>query len=139
MEVKEIIRKVDTKDFAADGNVKMYVLKSLQASSFGSSGFGGFITAVLSGFAGKAGGGPVSGGMPYLVGEQGPEIFMPNTSGSIVPNGRFGGVTNIYQIDARGGTPGIERDIIRAIQASENRAVARSVGIVRENSLRGRG
>jgi hypothetical protein len=39
----------------------------------------------------RAGGGPVSGGTTYLVGERGPEFFTPNTSGTIVPNGGFGG------------------------------------------------
>ena len=36
--------------------------------------------------AGRAGGGDVVGGMPYYVGERGPELFVPQTSGSIVPN-----------------------------------------------------
>jgi hypothetical protein len=35
----------------------------------------------------KAGGGPVTGGYPYLVGERGPELFVPGNNGSIVPNG----------------------------------------------------
>jgi hypothetical protein len=35
----------------------------------------------------RAGGGPVAGGTPYLVGERGPELFIPNGSGSIVSNG----------------------------------------------------
>jgi hypothetical protein len=38
----------------------------------------------------RASGGPVSGGMPYLVGEEGPELFVPSMSGSIVPNGGGG-------------------------------------------------
>ena len=33
-----------------------------------------------------AGGGNVSRGQPYLVGERGPEIFMPNTGGRIMNN-----------------------------------------------------
>ena len=33
-------------------------------------------------------GGPVSGGMPYIVGERGPELFVPNQSGQIIPNGQ---------------------------------------------------
>jgi len=36
-------------------------------------------------------GGPVIGGMPYMVGERGPELFVPSTSGGIVPNGGGGG------------------------------------------------
>lgn len=35
---------------------------------------------------GKADGGPVSGGTPYMVGENGPELMVPRTSGTIVPN-----------------------------------------------------
>lgn len=31
-------------------------------------------------------GGPVATGMPYLVGEMGPELFVPNNNGRIVPN-----------------------------------------------------
>jgi hypothetical protein len=34
----------------------------------------------------RALGGPVKSGMPYLVGERGPEIFTPGASGSIIPN-----------------------------------------------------
>lgn len=59
-------------------------------SSFGSAlGFGGA----------KAGGGDVMAGRSYLVGEQGPEMFVPRTMGAIVPNaaaaGGGGNVTNI--------------------------------------------
>lgn len=46
----------------------------------------------------RAAGGPVSGNSPYLVGEQGPELFIPSGSGTIIPNGQtsqMGGVTNI--------------------------------------------
>lgn len=49
---------------------------------------------------GQALGGPVSRGMSYLVGERGPELFVPNAAGRIVPNnqlGAAGGVTiNFY-------------------------------------------
>ena len=36
---------------------------------------------------GRANGGPVSGGQSYLVGERGPELFTPGSSGYITPNG----------------------------------------------------
>jgi phage-related minor tail protein len=35
----------------------------------------------------RASGGPVDAGLAYLVGEQGPEMFVPQGAGSIVPNG----------------------------------------------------
>ena len=42
----------------------------------------------------RAEGGPVSAGKNYLVGERGPEIFSPSSSGSIIPNHRTGSVSN---------------------------------------------
>lgn len=43
----------------------------------------------------RADGGPVSGGKPYIVGERGPELFVPSQSGGIVPNGQLGGSVNV--------------------------------------------
>ena len=40
---------------------------------------------------GRAVGGPVAGGTPYMVGERGPELFVPRNSGSIIPNNKLGG------------------------------------------------
>lgn len=50
---------------------------------------------------GRANGGPVSGGSPYIVGERGPELFVPRSSGNIVPNVALsgaggGGMTFVY-------------------------------------------
>jgi tape measure domain-containing protein len=44
---------------------------------------------------GRAEGGPVTGGSAYMVGEKGPEMFIPRTSGSIVPNGKLAGSSGI--------------------------------------------
>ncbi len=41
----------------------------------------------LIGLPGRATGGPVSAGQPYLVGERGPEVFVPPTAGRIEPSG----------------------------------------------------
>ena len=38
---------------------------------------------------GRASGGPVSSKTPYIVGEQGPELFMPNHAGNIINNEQF--------------------------------------------------
>lgn len=43
------------------------------------------------GIAQRAIGGPVSAGTPYMVGERGPELFMPSRGGSIIPNNALGG------------------------------------------------
>jgi hypothetical protein len=54
--------------------------------------------------AGKAAGGPVMGGTPYIVGEKGPELFMPGRSGTIIPNDALGGGTTnvVVNVDASG-------------------------------------
>jgi hypothetical protein len=61
-------------------------------------GLGSSIKGVFTGGDGpapidgaRAAGGPVSAGKNYLVGERGPEIFSPSSSGSIIPNHRAGG------------------------------------------------
>jgi tape measure domain-containing protein len=56
--------------------------------------FGGF----------KANGGPVSSGQTYMVGERGPELFVPGRSGTIVANDKMGGGnTNVVvNVDAKG-------------------------------------
>jgi TP901 family phage tail tape measure protein len=42
----------------------------------------------------RAGGGPVEAGQPYMVGEQGPEMFVPGSNGTVVPN-EGGGMGNV--------------------------------------------
>jgi len=66
-----------------------------KAGSFISGATNAVINAVIPG---RATGGPVEAGMPYMVGEKGPELFVPRSSGSIVPNGAGGGnvVVNVY-------------------------------------------
>lgn len=56
----------------------------------------------FSGLSMRAAGGPVSAGMPYVVGEKGPELFVPRAGGQIVPNGQFGGMTVAPQITIHG-------------------------------------
>lgn len=61
--------------------------------------------SILTGrFGERAAGGPVSAGSSYLVGERGPEMFVPRTSGSIYPNDAMGiGGGNItVNVDATG-------------------------------------
>lgn len=54
---------------------------------------------------GRAAGGPVSAGRAYLVGEDRPELFVPRTSGEIIPEEPTGGVGPMIEnvnVDARG-------------------------------------
>ena len=70
---------------------------SFDSASNSGTGLVGMIMGAVTGssFGGfRASGGPVAGGTPYVVGENGPEMFIPGRSGTIVPNGG-GGVTVI--------------------------------------------
>ena len=58
-------------------------------------------------FGTAANGGPIPGRKPTLVGERGPELFIPNSGGTVIPNhdlaGIGGGSTNIVvNVDASG-------------------------------------
>jgi phage-related minor tail protein len=56
----------------------------------GASLVGGAVSGVADFVTGRATGGPVTGGKPYIVGERGPELMVPRTSGTIIPNNSLG-------------------------------------------------
>ena len=60
-------------------------------TDLGKSIFSFLMPSFSGGAEGKYMGGPVAAGTPYVVGEMGPELFVPGASGSIVPNGMGGG------------------------------------------------
>jgi hypothetical protein len=68
-------------------------LTHLGLGNSGDSWFSGNPLSKLPGIGDwfKASGGPVSAGSPYIVGERGPELFVPGQSGSIVANGALRG------------------------------------------------
>jgi len=94
-EKDNLIRKQNT-------NLKRQIL--LNALTGGSGG--GFLGGIFGGK--KANGGAVSKGQPYMVGEQGAELFIPNSTGQITQSARGtgGGATtvnfNINTVDASG-------------------------------------
>ena len=85
-------------------------------------GIGGFLGGIFGG--GKASGGPVSGGTTYLVGERGPELFTPSTSGQIIPNHAMGGGDIIFQIDARGADAQLTRALPAILEQQAQRIKA---------------
>lgn len=93
-----------------DGMVRSFVdalrrmLANQAASQFASFVTGLFGGSAISGispsafaptprtyFPGRAAGGPVSANSPYIVGERGRELFVPNQNGAIIPNNQLGG------------------------------------------------
>jgi tape measure domain-containing protein len=70
----------------------------------GSAGGGGLLGALFPKLLGRANGGPVTSSTPYMVGERGPELFVPRSSGTIIPNDKMmGGSSNVVvNVDASG-------------------------------------
>jgi phage-related minor tail protein len=91
--------KLNFKDFA-NSVIEQFVriqAQKLALNLFGGSGTSDFFSSIL----GRATGGPVNAMTPYMVGERGPELFVPRSSGSIVPNNALAGATNVtYNITA---------------------------------------
>lgn len=77
--------------------LRLAVTNQIINAIFGASGLGlggkGFQPLPTIGT--RANGGPVSAGSPYLVGERGPELFVPKGSGTVMPNGAGGTSVNI--------------------------------------------
>ena len=92
------------------------------STSVGVSGFG------LPNLMARAGGGSVMAGQGYLVGERGPELFMPGRSGGIAPTGSFGGAGNIVvNVDANGSN--VQGD------GAQANALGKAIGIAVQQEL----
>ena len=87
----------------------------------GSSPTIGLLSALL-GLPGRATGGPVTAGRPYLVGERGPELFVPQGYGRVEPGGSSGVRDVRVSIRIEAG----QQSAPAALQAS-SRQVARAV------------
>ena len=79
--------------------------------AIGALGFGG----------GRAMGGPVSGGTAYMVGERGPELFVPKGSGTIVPNGAGRGTTINLTVNGAIDSESTARQIVQILNDSQAR------------------
>lgn len=99
-------------------------------------GNGLFVPGILPGIGGpgtqalgrRANGGSVMAGQGYLVGERGPELFMPGRSGGIAPTGSFGSVGNVVvNVDAGGSS--VQGD------ASQAGALGKAIGIAVQQEL----
>jgi|GEM_PF-6600068 hypothetical protein len=105
-------------------------LFGLQLGSGGNSAANSLATATGNK---RASGGPVSGGSPYLVGEQGPELFIPGMSGSIIPHNTLaggGGIVVNQSFTLSGNTNQDLQNTMRAMIAQAKEAIASTVADV---------
>lgn len=105
---KQILFKFKTEGSAAALEYASYLARGAEYG--GISEYDALTMAGISGT--RANGGPVAGGSTYLVGERGPELFTPGTSGTITPNSALGGGGGIT-VNVNGGDP---NSIVRALQ-----------------------
>jgi tape measure domain-containing protein len=131
------------------------ILKALGAVGGGGGGFSGNAagfggsfdagipaignTTSFAGVFGRAGGGPAAGGTPYLVGERGPELFVPGSNGGVMSNndlrsamnGQGGGaagspVLNMsFESTTIGGVEYVSRDQLEQAMAETRRSASR--------------
>jgi phage-related minor tail protein len=93
--------------------IQQSIMKPLTAAMGGGDILGSL--GSLLGF--RAAGGPIDAGSPYIVGEKGPELIIPNNSGTVVPNHALGG----------GGSVTVNQPIVINAQ----NASAETVGMIR--------
>ena len=106
------------------------------ASALANSIVGKAVSGIASGIGsvfggGRAQGGSVTGGTPYLVGERGAELFVPQSSGSIVPNSSLGGGTTInLTVNGAIDSEGAARQIIALLNNSYYRGTSGAGALV---------
>ncbi|MBF0339664.1 MAG: hypothetical protein HQL95_01710 [Magnetococcales bacterium] len=103
----------------------------------------------LPSWLGKATGGPVNSGQPYVVGERGPEWFVPDSSGTIIPNGAKammataganvrmevhiheapGMTARVQQSTGAGGAPRMDVFLLQAVENGISRNISRGAGL----------
>ena len=101
----------------------------------------GPIAGAMDGFfsgGGKAIGGSVQSGKPYMVGERGAEMFVPNQSGSIIPSNRLssggGGTTIVQNINV---TTGVQQTVRAEIMTLMPQIANAAKSAVADAKLRG--
>ena len=101
---------------------------------------GSFFTASSSATtvpAFMAKGGTATGGKPYVVGEQGPELFVPGRTGTVVPNNQMGGGGGVTINQTINVTTGVQQTVRTEIANLMPRIAQASKQAVLESRQRG--
>lgn len=99
----------------------------------GGKGLGGFLGGILGGLFADGGRPPVN--KASLVGERGPELFVPNSAGTIIPNNKLGGgdsITNIVNVSVDASGSSVEGDDALSQQLGQTIALVVQETLVRE-------
>jgi hypothetical protein len=93
---------------------------------------GAIVIGLTSMFAARAKGGPITAGKPYLVGEEGPELIVPDSSGQVINNNALNALTSPSS------TINMQPLIDRLDKLERTLVEYRSVPVVIENNIDGR-
>ena len=110
---------------------------SVASSTVAGKGVGSVVGSLLKDLPGFAAGGSIASNMPSIVGELGPELFMPRSPGRIVPNNQIGGGGDV-NIDARGSDnpAATEARLQRAISALRKEIPSLAIAGLMDNNGR---
>tara|TARA_R100000152_G_C6776203_1_gene205157 strand:- start:555 stop:2651 length:2097 start_codon:yes stop_codon:yes gene_type:complete len=115
--------------------IEVAIQRAISGFNIGGS-IGDFLKDVF-----KAEGGPVNRGRSYIVGERGPEMFVPNTSGTIVPNNSLamggGGVTNVITVNVDSSSSDVQSNDGQANQFGEALAAAIQAELINQKRAGG--
>ena len=137
-----------------DSLIKMLIQKYIVDAAFGAitasfgqgainraGGYGASLGSAdpfnTSNFAPRAIGGSVQNGSPYMVGERGPEMFVPNSQGSIVPNNRMGGGGGVVVNQTINVTTGVQQTVRAEIATLMPQIANAAKGAVADAKMRG--
>ncbi len=98
-------------------------------------GLGGFLGGILGGLFANGGQPPVN--KISVVGERGPELFVPRSAGTIIPNNAMGGVTNNISISVDASGSAVEGNDAEANQFGEQLAAAIQAELVNQQRTGG--
>jgi lambda family phage tail tape measure protein len=132
------------RDAGTAAHVGGSVLKQMADTTLTAGSTAGNVVAKAFGLAASipwmAGGGSLPAGMPAIIGERGPELWVPSGSGRVIPNDQFrsGGMQHVWNIDARGSAdPGAVRfQVQRAILEAAPRIAAGSIAAAQDLASR---
>lgn len=87
----------------------------------------------------RAIGGPVEAGSPYFVGERGPEMFVPNQKGAIIPNSKMGGGGGVVVNQTINVSTGVQQTVRAEIATLMPQIANAAKGAVVDARMRGGG
>jgi|TARA_A100001515_G_scaffold108027_1_gene88898 hypothetical protein len=125
--IKGLIKGTSTLGDMVSNIADRFLDLALNQALFGNAG-GNIVTGGLFKFLGFANGGRPPVGVPSVVGEKGPELFVPDRSGTIIPNNQLGGSTTIVvNVDASGSN--VEGD------EQEGRELGKAISVAVQSEL----